>query len=263
VLSWSKTRLIRTRITQCVHYCAFRYGRNEYNPYESYVVDIFRNTPRANARERFIAFLRHYRPRHLGEALGLRDTLSRRYPLWAFPWADVTPIDPQKQYGWSDDPNDCPDILTHFSEVGIPLSRIEEEFFWLERALDSISEKGYRPLRYRNFVTALRLVRSDGENAFLLTDGNHRVAAMAALGYKNILIRQPSRYRVNEADCDRWPGVRSGLYGQEDALRVFGAYFSGNFDYHTAVHPARIINTDISPSAVAQSCDRNSNPPGI
>jgi hypothetical protein len=88
-------------------------------------------------------------------------------------------------------------------------------------------------------------VGNDGKNAFLLTDGNHRVAAMIALGYKYVLIRQDAHDRVSEAECDYWPGVSSGRYKREDALGIFQAYFSGNSNYRTASRAAPIIH-DIS-----------------
>jgi hypothetical protein len=239
--NWLTTRTVKAPIAQCVHYCGFRYGHNEYNPYESYIIDVSRGVPSDVARSRFIEFLRHYRPRHFGEALGLGDMLSRKYPLWIFPWLKMDPESFAGFHGWLTNPEECPDILTHFSEAGIAFHRITEEFFWLERALQSIAKKGYQPLRHRSFVRSLTLRRSDGTESYLLIDGNHRVSAMSALGCESVLIRQALEDRICETECDEWYGVRNGLFDREDALRIFRAYFAGNFNYRTTNEPAPIL----------------------
>ena len=130
------------------------------------------------ARRRFIDFLRHYRPRHFADALGI--SLSRPLPLWVYPWDGAPPGD-LHTHGWRDTPDDCPDILTHFSPLGIPSVRIDEEFMWLERSIRSISEHGYRATEFGP-AHALELRRHDHTSAYLLLDGNHRAGALVALG---------------------------------------------------------------------------------
>ena len=104
-------------INQCVHYGSFRYGLGNYNPVERYICDVTQQRPLIQARGDFIQFLLHYRPRHMGEALGA-EKVSQFYPLWQYPW-DV--IDWQQPYdAWGQTPQSCPDIMTHFSETGIP-----------------------------------------------------------------------------------------------------------------------------------------------
>ena len=235
-------RIRTVPLSSCVHYCGFRYGRNEYNPYETYLAQIEGRVRPELAQARFVEFLQHYRPRHFGEALGCDDGLTKRYPMWNFPWEEVRQARFNSASGWLDDPNDCPDILTHFSERGILQHRIEEEFYWLERALRSIKSKGYRPFRHWNFIRALTLRRANGTEAHLLLDGNHRAAAMSALGYTSFRIYQAKK-SISENTCSRWPGVASGHFRHEDALRIFHAYFEGNFNYRTVLAPAPVIAT--------------------
>ena len=71
-------------IADCVHFCAYRYGRGETNPYEQYAIGLAAGDPLDAVRSRFVDYLQHFRPRDLGEALGV--DLSRAYPLWALPW---------------------------------------------------------------------------------------------------------------------------------------------------------------------------------
>jgi hypothetical protein len=218
-------------LAQCVHYGAFRYGRAEYNPYESYLVDLVRTGNKQAARERLADFLQHYRPQNFGEAIGV--VLQQAHPLWQYPWNRGAPPP-----AWVARASDCPDILTHFTAAGISRRRLEEEFGWLERALGSIREHGYQPRKFRSAVVARKLVRCDGATACLLVDGNHRVAALVALGERNVAICCPPWLVVREDQLPSWPLVRSGVYSPDDARAVFRAYFDGNHRLRTTAEPA-------------------------
>lgn len=229
-------------LSNCVHYCAFRYGRNAYHPYESYVRSIANGEPAEFRQDRFIEFLQHYRPRDLGEALGCSDHLTAKYPLWNFPWDRIDPMKFNLQCGWSDDPDDSPDIVTHFSPNGIPRHRIEEEFFWLDRAWRSIRDNGYRPFRFRSFIRVRTFRRIDGAEAHLILEGNHRLAALSALGCKSLAVYQAPGTTVLEAKSNQWPGVVAGYFDVADALRIFHAYFEGNSNYRTNDCAAPVIS---------------------
>lgn len=227
-------REVRVPLSACVHFCGYRYGRGEFNPYENYVTARVQGASEAEARERFVQFLLHYRPRHFGEALGL--DLRRRYPLWLYPWSRRSVPD-----GWCAEPADCPDILTHFSERGISSRGLTAEYRWLEGSLRSIRENGYRPDRFRSIIRARRLVRVDGCAAYLLLDGNHRVSALSALGYKEASVRYLPVATVRGAAVSRWPQVRNGTYTELDAARVFAVYFDGNQCSRTTDVPSSIV----------------------
>jgi len=227
-------------IDQCVHFCGFRYGRGEYNPYETYLLELTRKVPLVVARRRFIEFLQYYRPRHMAEALGLR-TLSKEYPLWIYPWRRLDQNAFTLQHGWCATSDTCPDILTHFSDEGVRSFRIDEEFVWLERALHSIAHNGYQPENNTSFVSTLQLRSSDNRTTYLLLDGNHRVAAMSALGQKTVRAHQRTDHIITEADCDSWFGVSAAVFTRHDALRLFNAYFNGNLHHRTVTTPARIL----------------------
>jgi len=73
-------RTIEIPIRNCVHFCGFRYGHGDYNPYESYATRLHYGENLDAIRDQFIDFLQYYRPRDMGQALGI--SLSRNYPLW-------------------------------------------------------------------------------------------------------------------------------------------------------------------------------------
>lgn len=230
-------RLIEAPLHACVHpYTAFRYGAQEYNPYETYQLALQRGDSVRDVRRQFVDFLRHYRPRHFGEALGV--ALSQPWATCIFPWDDHDPGD-WRRHGWREIPDDSPDLLTHFSEAGIPSVRIDEEFMWLERALRLIGVYGYQPEKHKP-AEALELRRADGKSAFLLVDGNHRAGALVALGCRSTIVVRCDRI-VCEDDVDKWPSVRLGRIARSDALAIFHAFFSGNTRWERSVVPAEII----------------------
>jgi len=221
-------------IAQCAHYCGFRYGVEEYNPYETYITGLHMGKTGAEINEQFLHFLRYYRPSHFGEALGI--SLSKSYPLWQYPWA--VKLDPSYN-AFDMDPSLIPDIITHFSKKGIPFKIIEKEFAALEAAYHSIAKDGYRPDKY-GYAEVLCL-KNEERTSFILLDGNHRVSALSALGFKQVEAILYIRNIINRRDVKKWPGVKNGFYTTEDAVKIFDVYFLGNHSYETTKIPASII----------------------
>lgn len=221
-------------VADCVHFAGFRYGRQEVNPYENYVSALVQGEAVERVRREFVGFLQHYRPRHLGEALGVK--LEREYPLWCYPWSRWSPTP-----GWRENPAELPDIITHYSPRGILRSRIDEEFGWLERCLASIRQHGYKPAQFSGDPEARRLVALDGIVRYVIHDGNHRLAALGALGVKTVVVRQVPLMSVREEDLGRWPGVASRRFTLGDARVIFRAYFEARKKARTTDEPVRVI----------------------
>lgn len=232
-----KITTVNVSIDSCVHYCGFRYGREEYNPYETYIRDLH-FAGKDIARKKFITFLQYYRPHTMAEAVGINSTINS--PLWLYPWDKNLQSEFSNQRGWCEDPNDCPDIITHFSAKGILRFRIEQEFAWLENAYYSIKKMGYLPEKYNNFIEVMQLLKNDGQSSFLVLDGNHRISALSVLGEKEASCQILKK--IYENNAEQWPGVKEKLFSHKDALAIFNAYFYGNHKYITAKEPAAIID---------------------
>lgn len=235
IIGRQNVNIVTVPISQCRHYCAFKYGSGSFNPYENYIVGLHEDVPLVELRRRFEDFLIYFRPRNFGEVFGIE--LSRHIPLWVYPWQHSQNFDPQN--GWLSDLDEVPDIITHFCEQGIKNSRIEEEYFWMERAYATISANGYQP--YDNsFVEAFEL-DTGNERVYILTDGNHRVSALAALGHREVMIKVTRTIRWNGENHRQWPQVRLGTYSEQDASRLFNVYFVGVNGFRRANQPAKII----------------------
>lgn len=226
-------------IADCVHFCGFRYGRNEFNPYENYIQELADGEPKAQIRERFIDFICHYRPRSLGEALGVAT--SKPVPLWWLPWKSWLKL--LRPGGWQDSITDVLDILTYFTPIGVEWDRIEEEFFWLERALKTMRNPGYQPERF-GYISVFEL-RGNDVSRFLVVDGNHRLGALSALGHQRVMVRQRPLHCASRKHAQFWPLVLSGHVHYRDALAIFDAYLAGNHNPHRAHEPAPLLNSAI------------------
>ncbi len=233
-------KLCVIEVSSCVHYCAFHYGRSSFNPYENYVQGLVRGENLQRIRDRFEDFLRYYRPRSMGEALGV--PLGKVQPLWSFPWENRTVRHDGPAHGWFVEPADVPDILTHFSEKGVLRSRIVEEYGWLENTLSSIRKVGYDPVGNSGHIEARRFRSVGGDVMHLVTDGNHRLSALSALGWTQVPVLISEAETIHESKASNWRQVCAGHYSAADAVKVFSAYFAGNRRPRTTDTPARILD---------------------
>jgi hypothetical protein len=223
------------KIADCVHHCAFRYGRGELNPYENYIVGLANGVPKDELRARFVEFVRHYRPKDVGEALGVRT--ERSIPLWLLPWKSWRKL--LRPGGWCATPAEVVDLMTQFSAGGILAAHIEREYFWLERAWDNIGKYGYRPEQH-SYITVFEL-RGERESRYVVLDGNHRLSSLAARGESQVLVRRVRWDKAVRGRARLWPLVLSGHVSHGDAMRVFDAYFHGNAKRQRSDDPAPIV----------------------
>ena len=104
--------------------------------------------------------------------------------------------------------------------------KIQLEVNRLYIALDSIQRLGYD----RNYgpggdIGAKFLFNEGGDWRWTISPGNHRIAIVSALGYKEIPVMAKSV--VFRRDVDIWPNVLSGLYTRAGALKYFDNLFEG------------------------------------
>lgn len=230
--------ILEVAIADCVHFCGFRYGRNEFNPYENYIRGLANGEPVAQLREHFEEFILHYRPPYLGEALGI--TTSKPIPLWWLPWKSWLKL--MRPGAWQPSTAGVVDILTYFTPSGVEWNRIAEEFTWMEGALAAMRYPGYLPERF-DYIEVFEL-RGEGFSRFLVIDGNHRLGALHALGHRRVSVRLRPLHRASRKRARLWPLVLSGHVPYRDALAIFDSYFTGNHHPFRAAEPATLLGSN-------------------
>ncbi len=111
----------------------------------------------------------------------------------------------------------------------------EKVRFEVERittVVDSIGRRGYHPEyvgieRGLEQVRGLVLISEKGEWCCVIDGGQHRVAALTALGYETapIVVRPEAVYARDSAG--RWPGVVAGDVDAESAKQLFDRILAG------------------------------------
>ncbi len=207
-------------ISDCVHFCGYQYGVGGPHPYEQFARALLKGETIEQATSSFVTSLLRYRPKNLSEALGIR--LSRIYPLWWLPWRTRRQV--ESHDAWVATPREVIDVMTHFCDQGIPEALIAQEAMWHTRALESIRSSGYAPSKFSYIIG--RELRGKDRSVYLITDGNHRLAALGALGEKDVRIKSLIGSAVVRSNAGNWPLVRAGLMTRMDALAVFDAYLA-------------------------------------
>lgn len=208
---------LNVHIKDCVHFRGFRYGGFGNNIYEDYAVGLATNAPRISLQEKLIRRVLAYNGRDFSSALNI--ALNREYPPWIYPWTLRSIFSTKTQ----PTAHGNPDIICHFSPQGVLASHINREFGWLERAFAAI-KGGYKPEQW-GYVRLMRLKGLKGSR-YLVLDGNHRIAAMHALGVGQVLadVQTPLLGSIHASRI--WPGVLCGAYLHGDAISIFSRYFN-------------------------------------
>ncbi|MDV2583344.1 hypothetical protein [Alkalibacillus haloalkaliphilus] len=106
----------------------------------------------------------------------------------------------------------------------------EKEINRIINVYESISTEGYQPEKYKDgYIRGFYLRRGD-DYRFMITGGQHRLAALKELGYESIVVKIHVKDKrvVDRKDVKNWKNVREGMYNEELALKVFDQFFDQN-----------------------------------
>lgn len=122
--------------------------------------------------------------------------------------------------------------LEHGIQFWGPVSemKVDIEVRRLIHIFNSIKEKGYiRSDDSDGDIIGSFLVNETGEVRIHVLRGQHRISALAALGYTDIPVRIRTMgggaRLVRRCDVDFFPNVKNGLYSKRLALKVFDDIF--------------------------------------
>jgi len=98
----------------------------------------------------------------------------------------------------------------------------------LQNLVVKLTAEGYEPeVNYDGYLRGQVMLRN-GETKFLLAAGQHRIAALTALGYRHVIAKfHPGVAPVIDlARVAEWPQVANGNYTVEQATNIFNALFN-------------------------------------
>jgi len=106
---------------------------------------------------------------------------------------------------------------------------IKKQYDNIVSIYESMKIEGYRPLEY-GFIGGTFLLSADQERLFVVHQGNHRMAALTALGVKKIKVVTIKGFikNINEKQVDNWHYVKTGKWRKDDALKLFRSFYTEN-----------------------------------
>jgi hypothetical protein len=190
-------------------------------------------------RSNLLEFYSSYQPKCAAEVLGVAGKdipMLDCQPPWVVikPWENLT-VEERRSIISRGEVKDNSRVSL-FNEVGIdhgcnfcgPVSKIKLgiEVERLYAIMKSIGRNGYRRHDFADGdIRVDVLVHPSGDWRWFVKSGQHRVAVLSALGFKEIPIRVEAIVCRDEVDV--WPHVLAGNYSRKMALRVFDNIFFG------------------------------------
>ena len=161
------------------------------------------------------------------------DSDIKNHPWWAivYPWDDYTFEDKIKNYPY--------EIKLNRAENGMHISSndpniiIKENYenSWPSHAkqyvnlINKIKEFGFQFGSEHGYVSAEIFIAKNKLRWKPGLEGNHRIAAAAALGFKNIPVLVTKIIRLDELEY--WPNVIKGQFSKDQAFKIFNNIFDG------------------------------------
>jgi len=151
------------------------------------------------------------------------------------PWVDKTPQDRfDAVCYWTEKDNiehgthlTMEDGCQHFGPVS--KRKGELEFERLIKITESIRTNGFKvDPRGDDNIWVFLLLDGDEYRFHQEGGGNHRLAALAALGYKKATVQIKTRHIARKQEAKWWPTVRKGYLTEQEAVAVFDRIFRGD-----------------------------------
>ncbi len=104
-----------------------------------------------------------------------------------------------------------------------PAARGSGDFERLSKVVHSIQSSGYRGHAYLDGDIEVEALVTGDSFRFHVLNGNHRAAALSALGWQSIPVRV--RRLVFREEFAFWPKVQDGTFSPREALAIFDRFF--------------------------------------
>ncbi|MCA0754944.1 hypothetical protein KP806_07765 [Paenibacillus sp. N4] len=213
-----QSQIVVVELQKCRDWLGYSYTANGWH-YSGATIKQYILNPQLTYNDSILKiYYEKFQPKSLIEALFIKNnkiTIPNDEQWPALPWLHVA-YKPRNSNYQHFGPN--PD---HYGKT---------EFSKTIDLYKKLSKNGYQPKSHRDgFIRGYFLKHYD-DYRFVVSGGQHRIAALAMLGYKNIEVKiQPSYQRVIDIQkVHKWINVRNNKYNQEEAIQIFNLYFNEN-----------------------------------
>lgn len=219
-------------------------ARNSGNPFVDTVASYARGEATSYENTPLRTFYETWRPANAAEAIGLETSEASPELLATSPFGAVLPWQPSENLAERvtktekaierdnrahGETLNCAAGHKFFGPVSPAKGQLE--FVRLIQTYESIRKNGYvQTLSQRFIYPAINTVLvGEDEWVGLVLAGHHRLPALVVLDWVSTPITFKSKIPliVRRADVDRWPGVVSGLFSQDQAFALFDRVMAG------------------------------------
>jgi len=201
----------------------FGYGPKSWHPLKAACEEIIATIDAPYETSTLRRFYATFQPKTVAEAHHLDDAgplgelpVSSLFEPWSLPRPPYDdPFNPQA-------PSGTPVFGPQSDDAG------EVEWQRLRRSVISVRDYGYQPRLFPQGRINVTVLRSQGEERYLVMHGLHRTAVLSAMGHQRIEVGVDHRnpWIVDENQVDDWPYVRSGFVTRDLAVRNLRRYFT-------------------------------------
>lgn len=184
-------------------------------------------------------FYQLYQPKTAAENLGVEfvgEPYLDCHPLdFSFPWKEIPDLKNRiKKYQM---------LTKEYKEIGVNIKDNtgwkffgpeyrdvgKTEFFRIEECLKSIKSNGYIRNNDKDGDIDGELLIDNDEWVLRIRTGQHRVCALAALGYEAVTIRisEKKKDHIYRNEVEKWPPVKEKYIKVETAIKIFDRIFMG------------------------------------
>ncbi|MFD2046671.1 hypothetical protein ACFSTA_20645 [Ornithinibacillus salinisoli] len=107
-------------------------------------------------------------------------------------------------------------------------SFIKKEFTDLIHIYNKLAKEGYQPDKHPDGYIKGHFLKKYNDYRFILSGGQHRMAALGVLGNKKIPVKLYHKWQrvIDIENINAWPHVQNGKYDLETSIKVFNSYFT-------------------------------------
>lgn len=176
--------------------------------------------PNLSANESSLGlYLSRFQPKSISELAGITD--EKPLPLFVYPWGTFTNGESQTSKN-VENSRFCGPSTQNF---------IQDEFARTLSLYKNIRKNGYSPVRYpHSHICGTWLINKNGEERFVVMQGNHRMAVLAHLRATTVQVRTSrlSLRTIYENQIDEWIMVKKSFCSRDHAKKVFDLFFHKN-----------------------------------
>lgn len=223
-LNGSRSVVLKVELEKCRSLNGFSFGRKGWNHFSAFLEELLENEELRFEDSILHKFYSRFQPKNrqeqlFGESKEALPPLDRGWTL--LPWVDTknrfqNPLESPQLNGQGN---------PHYGPNSVEFGEFVAKRLWAGYTL--LKEYGYLPEVFPDGYIQGYMLKKGKDYRFYVNEGQHRIAALALLGYEEIKVKLNPDFLpvVDLKHIKKWPQVRRGLYSEEIAARVFCHYF--------------------------------------